>query len=402
MIKSALLFLLFYSCSPLENKSTTSSKAKENKALEQIADSNDNTQTNKEEAVSTSLSIEPFEATAYLKPAVTYVETGIFADIKVPSIEISFGTAEFVQIMRCASSYQMESMFGESVRTMDDSLSSLKDKQTMWYTALRNNNICKNVSSKTESLNFQDYTAPSGSFYYVLNPCITKETSLTKQDDCSYRLSFSDVFTYEGKIKDSLYDQARELSKIEQEIQAHMNNSYALATVLERKVRACENTIAMESATKKQLQGLLDAAIYSTTFAVAFLTFGRDLGTASMVAELATQLGGMELKKIFDLGEIPNSCLDGGKYTAYDTLTGKKTEKAQLKAARYEAMYNIVETYNELEKIMMDSDLVYTNAEDKGDGGLLKLALARYKTTLASMASTSNDVLTLEELQKKQ
>ena len=399
VIKWVLLFSFFYSCSPLENMSTTSSKAKEDV---EIADTNNDTKNETEEVFSASLTIEPFEATAYLKPTVTYVDTGIFVDVKVPSLEISFGTAEFVQIMRCASSYQMESMLGQSVHTMDNSLSSLKDKQTMWYTALRNNKNCKSVSSKTETLNFQDYTAPSGSLYYVLNPCLTKETSITKQDDCSYRLSFSDVFTYTEKIRASLYDQARELSEIEQEIQAHMNNAYALATVLERKVRACENTIAMESATKKQLQGLLDAAIYSTTFAVTFLTFGKDLGTASMVAELATQLGGMELKKLFDLGEISNSCLDGGKYTAYDTLTGKKTEKAQLKAVRYEAMYNIVETYNELEKIMMDSDLVYTSEEDNGDGGLLKLALIRYKTILASMASTTSDVLTLEELQQKQ
>ncbi len=399
MIKWLLLFSFFYSCSPLEKKITTNSKAKEDV---EIIDANDDTINEIEEVVSASLTIEPFEATAYLKPTVTYVDTGIFVDVKVPSLEISFGTAEFVQIMRCASSYQMESMLGESVHTMSDSLSSLKDKQTMWYTALRNNKICKSVSSKTETLNFQDYTAPTGSFYYVLNPCITKETSITKQDDCSYRFSFSNIFTYEEQIKDSLYDQARELSEIEQEIQAHMNNSYVLATVLERKIRACENTIAMESATKKQLQGLLDATIYTTGFIAGFLLLGKDLGTASMVAELATQLGGMELKKLFDLGEISNSCLDGGKYTAYDTLTGKKTEKARLKAARYEGMYNIVETYNELEKIMMDSDLVYTSDEDKGDGGLLKLALIRYKTILASMASTSNDVLTLEELQQKQ
>jgi hypothetical protein len=399
MIKWLLLFSFFYSCSPLEKKITTNSKAKEDV---EITDANDDTINEIEEVVSASLTIEPFEATAYLKPTVTYVDTGIFVDVKVPSLEISFGTAEFVQIMRCASSYQMESMLGESVHTMSDSLSSLKDKQTMWYTALRNNKICKSVSSKTETLNFQDYTAPTGSFYYVLNPCITKETSITKQDDCSYRFSFSNIFTYEEQIRDSLYDQARELSEIEQEIQAHMNNSYALATVLERKIRACENTIAMESATKKQLQGLLDATIYTAGFIAGFLLLGKDLGTASMVAELATQLGGMELKKLFDLGEISNSCLDGGKYTAYDTLTGKKTEKAQLKAARYEGMYNIVETYNELEKIMMDSDLVYTSDEDKGDGGLLKLALIRYKTILASMASTSNDVLTLEELQQKQ
>lgn len=345
--------------------------------------------------------IEPYESKAFINPNVGLKDSGIFSGVQVPSLQIQFDNAEFAQIMRCAASYKLETAFGQNVTVLDDSLNSRKEKKGAWFNALRDNRNCKVISYDVSGESIQDYTAPTGTFYYILNPCIRKDTSVTRQDDCSYSLSMTNTIAYEEQIRQELQEQSIKISEIEQRIQAHLNEAYLLSELLETKIRACENTIAMENATKKNLQGLLDTALYAGSFAATIMATG-DIGNATMAAELATQIGGMQLKKSFGLGEISNSCMDAGKYTAYDSMTGQKTVASQRRAARYEAMYGIVETYNGIEKILMDSDLKYASDDDPGDGGLLKLALDEYSQVLYEMAEVDNRVLSLEQIHKKQ
>lgn len=348
------------------------------------------------------LTKEPFEATAFLNPQVTLGDAGIFEGVQVPSLQLQYGTADFVQVARCVQSYEFKNHFGEDVSTLDDSVASLEEKKTMWFNALRANRSCKMLSYKTTTQTLQDYTAPSGTFYYILNPCLTASTSVTKQEDCSYNLQFSGVVTYEEQIREQLHDKAIELSSLEQTIHALMTEGQILAQLLESKIRACENTIAIETAQKKQLAGLLDATLYVVSFAAIVLVTG-DVGNATMLAELVVGIGSnMFLKKAFRLGEIPNSCLDMGKYTAYDPFTGLQTEAALRQARRYEALYGVVETYNRLEQIFVDTDLLYSDDYDEGDGGELEVALKQYQALLYEVAQQDSSVISLEDLYRKQ
>ena len=344
---------------------------------------------------------EPFETTAFINPIPNMVDSGFFPGARVPSLQINYGTSDFVQVIRCVKSYEFKTHFGENISSLDSSVSSLQEVKTMWFNALRSGRSCKFVSYNTKTETLQDYTTPTGSFYYVINPCLSAESSSTNQEDCSYRLQFTNVIDYVEQIRDTLHAKAIELSVVEQNIQALLIESRTLAKLLETKIRACENTIAIENASKKQLIGMLDTLLYVGTFTTLLVTTG-DLGNATMLAEIATQMGGMYLKQAIRLSEIPNSCLDAGEYTGVDMFTGFKTEASQRLASRFETMYGVMESYNRLEEILVDKDRNYDNSAPEGDGGFLGEALSNYSRVLYEMAEQDNRVLTLDQLQKTQ
>ena len=334
----------------------------------------------------------PSRATAKITKISTE-ESHVVRNVNVPKIDIDLEDSDYVEILRCAASYNFVDNMGQDVFELDDSKGSLRSKKESWTTALNDYLYCKIINNKISSESAQDMSCPTGRFYYIINPCIEKINSTTGQDDCSYNISKSETIEYQEAIRQQLRDQAIELSKVEQKLYEKTNDAAVLATLLNIKLKACEDQIATESALKSFYAGTAHFA----AFALLFVTVGVTSGP--VYAVMAGQMGGMFFMMhaipALDLLPIMNTCTGGAN--SLDEIPGV-TKKAQKRAKRYEKMYGVYEIMQELDRILVDTDNNYDEmGQNPPDGGEIALIRDEMTTMLSKMAGLDSRVRTFNQ-----
>lgn len=180
------------------------------------------------------------------------------SSLKVPTINlVQFDTADFVQIMRCAESVKLKAPDGTDIDLIARGSETRKDQlRWAWQNALGRSNECRLVGTQIIRSKIQDLAAPSGKFYYVVNPCVTESRSTSGDKGCSYDLLVSPVVEYESEVTEEFVEAAAELASVEGRLSANFQEYYSIAKRIEYKLQACNQANAEKQAAAAFLAGL--------------------------------------------------------------------------------------------------------------------------------------------------
>ncbi|MCB9228466.1 MAG: hypothetical protein H6618_02555 [Deltaproteobacteria bacterium] len=323
-------------------------------------------------------------ATAVIDPAVSLGTSGIIDGMNVPRISIKLGTADHVQMLRCAASYRdkMITNTGESIQDLSDDPYNRKKLEWVWAQAKEDRNHCKIVGTNIVMELYPDLTAAKGEYFYIINPCISKERSLTQKEGCSNQLSMTDTIKVNNSLTQALQEKAAELAIAESSLTATFQNTIFLARKIEIHLRACENKVANDRQILGFKQGLVQ---------LGFLTVGGALGSffgpsmAVMGATLASQMGS-QLLFAYVLNWPPylaNECIDPNVVAAAEA---QSTEAGATEyVSKYESEFQVQTMTRKLQAIL------------DPENGALALASQRVTKLLEEMQKLDINVLTVDQ-----
>lgn len=158
---------------------------------------------------------------------------------QVPTIYLNFSGNDFVKILRCKKDIYPQ--FDLSVARM--SSKPLEERKWLWIDYKGEPKWCKIASNHFAGEVFSDVHAPSGDFFYVVNPCVSEDIALQKQEACSHYLALSAAIFYESKLSAEVTQKQTELADAEGRYDALIAKLLGLSRKIINNQQACEFSI---------------------------------------------------------------------------------------------------------------------------------------------------------------
>ncbi len=395
-----LSLLAFMACT---NKTENKSSAKDQSSslgsnTNSKGATNTKTNTNTASDPSQSAKIDPSTAAAKIDAKIKMSPADVMTDPNMlfPTMALSLTTADYVQILRCAASFQLKTLSGLTISPVDDTpapVSSPADRKWAWSAARNDSHNCKIVAEYLPGPIYADIAASSGSFYYIANPCIKAEKSTTGQDACSYDLSYSDrVYSFVNGFNEVVLDKAIELSKANAHLLSLVDDLRISSKLLELRLDACESRYAFNETEKALKRGFIMLGLFSVGFIVGTslpplpgvgITGGP--GGGFMIGMLAMQMGSQTLTKLLNIGPGVDSCLQGDN-AVYGT-SAEEIQRARQSVSYYESQYHVKETIDHMQALVKQAD-----PAKKDPGGDIQQALDRITKIMNEMAELDHRV----------
>ena len=179
--------------------------------------------------------------------------------IRVPTFDITRKDAEFVGVIRCKADYELKSSTGESIDELGE-YTKYEDMKWMWNKASGEFTQCKFLGTHVYRNKIQDIAAVSGSYYYILNPCVSKKRSTTGKEGCSNDLQITNAITFESEMQQSFIQAAQQLSELEIEVGGAAARIKSLAEVIQAEQQACEKVAAIKASNMGFFRGVASLA----------------------------------------------------------------------------------------------------------------------------------------------
>lgn len=176
--------------------------------------------------------------------------------LSVPTLEIQLDHADFIQILRCHSDYKLITSTGQDFETLDTS-SDIERFKWIWNRAQGDYKSCKSVGLRVPRTTIQDLAAPSGTYYYVLNPCVLAKNSITEKEECSHHLAKSEPITYHSSLSQKFMEVSQKVSEQEADIASDINELINYSKMISDTQKSCEEFWASKEANKQRLRGFL-------------------------------------------------------------------------------------------------------------------------------------------------
>ncbi|MCB9229607.1 MAG: hypothetical protein H6618_08345, partial [Deltaproteobacteria bacterium] len=160
-------------------------------------------------------------------------------DFPLPGFDIQQNRNDYVMILRCQESYRIS--FLEELSAVETS--GHKKGQWLWLDSLGNPSLCKIASRRLNGTRFEDMGASDGSFFYVVNPCVSEGLSSTGADGCSYLLAVSNTVSYRNSPGSQFLRISAELADAESAYDAVMSRLLGLSKRLMNSKSSCEFAI---------------------------------------------------------------------------------------------------------------------------------------------------------------
>jgi hypothetical protein len=390
------LLPFFSNCTQSAPKASKKNSAKNLSSLAQ-----DQTQTDigdestSSDATSTPTVKDPQTASGRVDAKITMTVSDLISDTEVvfPTLKLTKTTADYFQVLRCAASYDMQTLQGESVRKTKSTLSA-DDLKWAWSQAVNDSHNCKIVAEYIISPTYLDMPAPSGNFYYIANPCISAANSTTGQDGCSFNLSFTDLMLdYENAFMDKMRDKAIELALNQSVLNSHLDEVGIVARKLETRLHLCEEFYAFKETEKAIRRGLIMLGLNIAGAIVGAVVgkFVKPLGMgggAMMIGMFAQMMGSQIINDILNLNPKANSCLYG-EDIAQGLSSQKEIDRARVSARDFETKFKTKETLDRL--------LTLTKPPNQQDpvGGIIAQDIARMQKVIADMNAIDQKVISV-------
>lgn len=195
------------------------------------------------------------------------------SSLNVPRFTVDLSGADYVQVLRCSSSYELTVPTGERAR--DISTDRSDELKYAFVNAIADTSHCRLIASEYAAANIFDLPAKSGKFYYVLNPCVAKENAISNVTSfCSYRLAFSDVIDFQTSITDDFALAAEGLAGAQARFSATFTQLQVLARDIKSETESCENIAHVDAARKAALTGLVGLAAFGVQAATGLVIAG--------------------------------------------------------------------------------------------------------------------------------
>ena len=250
--------------------------------------------------------------------------SGLIDGVRVPIVELDWQGAEYAQILRCVAGYELETTTGESIRSARKRADWRKRLKSAWVSAWNDSGRCQVVGEYIMAGRYPDIASDSGAFYYVINPCISKERSTSHRDECSYDLVTTADFEYESALESRLRDKARELSAAESHLKALIGELGFIIEKFKINLRACEDMVAHERKMLAFKRGMLQMGFFIAGIAAGGV-MGLNMGI--MVGQMAQGIGAQMVGTIIFKWPftIANTCLDPNYAGPAETKDGIKS-----------------------------------------------------------------------------
>ena len=194
-----------------------------------------------------SLTAEPLEGTQVATDAEI---------LKFPFIKVEFDKANFVKVLRCRSdksgffvdTHQKQTFeqFAASVPYASP-MGSLR-YQTYWNQAHRFDvSGCVSMGTHVVRERIFDLAAPTGQWYYLLNPCVAQSFSSTGKEECSARLVKTKVMDFTSDVNAAVLSQAQKITNLEHRTLALSERMYVLTTQIAGETEYCETQAAIDA-----------------------------------------------------------------------------------------------------------------------------------------------------------
>lgn len=277
------------------------------------------------DSTTTPLYFDPSRAAVSIQKEVKQTPTILFDGIVVPTISLSLQQADYVQILRCSASFEFKTQGGKLVENVSQSPSNQGELKWAWITAWNQKDSCEIVTEMSPSVTYPDIAAPTGRFYYILNPCISKIHSTENRDACSYLTQVTSVFSYTNVFQAEMRQKAIDLSNVESSLRAFMAQVQIISGTLSTAIIDCENYWAQHDTLQNLRSGLAELGIF-IGFAIILAPFS---GFAALfTANMAAMIGNMFMEQFKAFEKKGNVCMaptrtgdnDFGIHDLYDRL----------------------------------------------------------------------------------
>ncbi len=176
--------------------------------------------------------------------------------LNVPTLEVQLDRADFIQILRCHADYKLITSTGQDFESLDTS-SDIERFKWMWNRAQGDYKSCKSVGLRVPRTTIQDLAAPSGSYYYILNPCVLAKNSITEKEECSHHLVKSEPITYQSALSQKFMEISQKVGEQEADIASDINDLINYSKMISDTQKSCEDYWASKEANKQRLRGFL-------------------------------------------------------------------------------------------------------------------------------------------------
>lgn len=341
--------------------------------------------------------------------AIKLVPNGLTDDIKylAPSFTIEKGHASFVKIMRCNAGYVLRTVTGQRLESLAGLTNALDERKDMWLIAFSEYDNCKLVAENYVLSSFVDISAKTGTYYYVVNPCINAENSSSGRQSCSYNFGLTESIQFENKMLEAATELAAGLQRATNAMFAAIHKVGREAELFNLRLTACQNHVARRTNINQVRQGMLSLALFITG-AVTFDRMGplskipvlkKVTGpNAGMMGGLMTQsMAGPPIYKTLGIEIQSDTCL-AGPPSAEDA---KKFHLSIAKAEALEAEFGVRSSLKAIERIIKQ-DPNRTGSEPLGTilpgDGTISQTLQRMRLIQNNMAKMDTNILKFDAL----
>lgn len=296
------LLIIFAACSPTSHDTKFATKTKSAEVKKELKDP-------KNSAVSLNSK----------QPKLAPASQG--SKLVVPTFEITLDKSDFVQVLRCKANYELITSTGQKFENLD-STADVERFKWMWNRAQGDYNSCKSVGLRITRPSINDMAAPSGKYYYLVNPCVLASNSITQREECSFKLAKTDSIAWESTLDSNFIEVSEKVNAMESDIASDVNDMINFAKMVADTQESCEEYWASKEANKARLRGFLSLA----SMAVGGVVGGLMTGGLGAIQGAQTFLG--FARGIFGLTmntSIPN-CDQAEKYRQKATLVFSRLE----------------------------------------------------------------------------
>ena len=263
----------------------------------------------------------------------------------VPVVTLAFSGADTAEVWRCSSRFNLVygnglQKLAELPKSSPEYRSSAKDAFTRMRGELSS---CRAISRGTTGNTVTDYAATNGSFYYVINPCVSKEASTTSSSACSFDLSITPPIEYKNTRTDYEIEVLGGLTDAEGRLYGNFNSMRRAAEEANASMTSCVLEEAGKRAAQAQLFGLIKVV---SAVALTPLVNGLVAGVGTLLNEAVNKVLGMAAPQQITQIECPAARVS---MEFYNELQGKTVQlatevlEARRKLAELDGQYVSVE-----------------------------------------------------------
>jgi hypothetical protein len=119
---------------------------------------------------------------------------------------MDYQNADFVQTLRCSARYVLRSPQGFNARSASGMIEPLNviEMKAMWHSSLSDTRHCRLLGEKMMRTSFSDPFAPSGTYFYIFNPCRADDANNGEGNgvSCSFVLTTTNNISLTNNINE--------------------------------------------------------------------------------------------------------------------------------------------------------------------------------------------------------
>ncbi|MDD9952247.1 MAG: hypothetical protein OXT67_11855 [Zetaproteobacteria bacterium] len=238
----------------------------------------------------------PEHAKIRVQPNVTLTPSPLVQGHFSPSISLQHERSDYSQVMRCPHTNRFVTSDGSKDLHQPGTKATLAEKRDAWKNSLDQLSGCELISEKQAGEIFADEIAPKGTFYYVINPCISAERAILGEEGCSYRILFTHNIEVLQSVSEKMKTKHQKLALAERELHTVLIRARVLSNRIAKALEACEAAVAQDQTFLQFSKGITQLATFFASGALGSVLLSG-LGTingavmgASLGSQLATQL----------------------------------------------------------------------------------------------------------------